>query len=302
MKIVIPMAGEGARFKNAGYLLPKPLIPVDGKPMIEWVFDLFPGEEDVVCVCRKEHLEKTNMEEVIMKKKPKAKIAVVETIVPGPVPAALAASRYIEDEEPVIVNYCDFFMKWDYGDFCHKMTEEGFDGCVPVYTGFHPHLLREKNLYASVRVGAQGLLREIREKHSFEEDKMKSMHSPGTYYFRKGAYVKKYFEECVRQDRGFGGEYYVSLVYNLLVEDGLRVGVYDKISHFLQWGTPEDLREYEFWTRIVCNFLEQNKKKREVPENCPADIKDRPSPLSKSEMDQIFCYWENYLKMAKHKT
>ena len=31
---IIPMAGEGIRFADQGYRLPKPLIPINGVPMV----------------------------------------------------------------------------------------------------------------------------------------------------------------------------------------------------------------------------------------------------------------------------
>ena len=37
LNIVVPMAGRGSRFANAGYKLPKPLIMVHDKPMIQYV-------------------------------------------------------------------------------------------------------------------------------------------------------------------------------------------------------------------------------------------------------------------------
>ncbi len=88
---------------------------------------------------------------------------------------------------------------------------------------------------------------EISEKHSFTENKMDSFHSSGTYHFRNGAYIKKYFRMLIDRDININGEYYVSTVYQLLKEDGLNVHIYD-LEHFMQWGTPEDMEEYTYWS------------------------------------------------------
>ena len=93
-------------------------------------------------------------------------------------------------------------------------------------------------------------LTEIKEKFSFEVDKRKGYHSAGTYYFEKGAYVKKYFTQLMDEQITLNGEYYISLVYNLMVRDGLPVLVYDQVPHFCQWGTPEDMMEYKNWSTI----------------------------------------------------
>lgn len=250
MKIIIPMSGQGTRFVRASHTDPKPLIKVHGKPIVEHVVNLFPGEDDFVFICRKEHLETTDMRSILLSLKPKASIVEIEGSKLGPVYAVAQAFDHISDAEPVIVNYCDFFMDWDYADFKKTVGESGCDGSVVAYKGFHPHLLHEKNVYASMRVDGHNMMQEIREKYSFTPEKIHSPQSAGTYYFKRGEYVKKYFNELMEKEISFGGEYYVSLVYNLLRQDGLRVFVYDKVPHFLQWGTPEDLKEYQYWSEI----------------------------------------------------
>lgn len=248
MHIVIPMSGEGSRFVRAGYKDPKPLIKVNGKPIIEHVINMFPGNDKFTFICRKEHLANTDMREILLRLKPEATIIEMEGKKLGPVYAVMQAANLIDDEEPTIVNYCDFYMEWDYQDFKNVVAENGCDGALPVYTGFHPHLLHEKNLYASMRVDKDGYMEEIREKFSFSKNKMESYHSPGTHYFKKGKYVKKYFQQLMDENISLNGEYYVSLVYNLLKRDNLNTYVYDKISYFLQWGTPEDFEEYLYWS------------------------------------------------------
>lgn len=61
MQIIIPMAGSGERFKQAGFPQIKPLVKVDDKPMIEYVINFFPGEEDFLFICNQEHLRKTDL-------------------------------------------------------------------------------------------------------------------------------------------------------------------------------------------------------------------------------------------------
>ena len=102
------------------------------------------------------------------------------------------------------------------------------------------------NLYASCKTDANNQLIEIREKYSWTEDKMDSWQSDGTYYFKSGALMKKYFQQQVDEDVNLNGEYYVSLVYNLLVRDKLPVNIFE-VDKFCQWGTPEDLQEFNYW-------------------------------------------------------
>lgn len=247
MHIIIPLSGSGQRFADAGYREIKPLIPVHGKPIIEYVIDLFPGEHDFIFICRTDHLQQTPLEQVLMNKAPYGRIVAVEPHKLGPVHAVLQAAHLFPNDEPAIVNYCDFFMHWNYGAFKQQVLKTGCAGAIPCYTGFHPHLLKPENVYAGCRVNKALQLLEIQEKHSFEADKTKGYHSAGTYYFKNGALIKKYFSELVKQNRHLNGEYYVSMVYQLLLEDKLPVEVYSDIPHFCQWGTPADLEEYLWW-------------------------------------------------------
>ena len=65
IQLIIPMSGIGKRFIDAGYQDPKPLIDIDGYPIIKHVIDLFPGIDDITFICNKKHLEETKMREVL---------------------------------------------------------------------------------------------------------------------------------------------------------------------------------------------------------------------------------------------
>ena len=245
MQIVIPMAGSGRRFVESGYKRIKPLIEVDKRPFIEYVVNMFPGETNFLFICSEEHLNNTNLRETLNSIVPEGRVVGIRQHKRGPVWTVLEARDHINDEEQTIVNYCDFNCIWDYKRFKQTVTEKGYSGAMACYRGFHPHLLGP-NLYASLRVDENNLLLEVREKYSFTESKMDSYQSSGTYYFKSGALAKKYFRELIEQDISVNGEYYVSLVYNLMCRDNLKTHIYE-IDKFCQWGTPQDLEEFNYW-------------------------------------------------------
>jgi NDP-sugar pyrophosphorylase family protein len=255
--IVIPMSGIGKRFIEAGYKEPKPLIIVDGKPIIEHVCNLFPGEDKFTFICNSKHLAETNMREVLETIKPNANIVEIPNHKKGPVYAVSLIKGLIEDDEEVIVNYCDFGTYWDYKDFLKHTRERDADGAIPSYKGFHPHMLGSTN-YAFMRDDKQWML-EIKEKEPFTDNRMQEYASNGTYYFKKGSYVNKYFTELIEKNINLTGEYYVSLVYNLLLENELKVSIYE-IQHMLQWGTPQDIKEYNTWSKYFKNAVEEKSK------------------------------------------
>ncbi len=261
MNVIIPMTGYGSRFVAAGYQELKPFIRVMGRPVIEWIVkDMYPADVNIIFVCRGEHLMKdASMRERLLLLAPEAKIVSIEDWVKkGPVYDVLRgyrellAQQDIDAQEPCIINYCDFYMQWDYAAFAKEAAERGCDGAVPCYSGFHPNLLPEKNYYASCLTDAQDDLIEIREKYSFEKDKTKAKHSPGVYYFAGGAVMEKYCQILTEHEEcAINGEYYASLPYNFMVQDGLKVWVPVNVEYFCQWGTPEDMQEFVYWTDLI---------------------------------------------------
>ena len=246
LQIIIPMSGLGKRFKENGYTSPKPLIEVDNKIMIEHVIDLFPGESNFQFICNNFHLENTNMKEILLNKCKNGKIHEVNVNDrQGPVHAVSQIFEHIKDDEEVIVSYCDYGTKWNYFDFLNTCRNLNVDGCVVCYKGFHPHMLGTDN-YAFCKE-KDNWLTDIQEKKPFTNDKMNEYASNGTYYFKSCKILKKYFELLMDKEIKVNNEYYVSMVYNLMVQDGLKVNIFE-IENMLQWGTPYDLETYKSWS------------------------------------------------------
>lgn len=247
MHIVIPMSGIGKRFLDAGFIDPKPLIEVEGKSIIAHVVDMFPGETKFTFICNEDHLASTKMKSVLESLVPGANILSIPPHKKGPVYAVSLVYPLIEDNEEVIVNYCDFGKDWDYKAFLEDVRKNNADGAISAYRGFHPHMLGTVN-YAFMREKDNWML-EIQEKKPFTNDRMSEYASDGTYFFKSGKILKKYFDLTMERDIALNGEYYASVVYNLLVADGLKVRIFE-INHMLQWGTPGELQEYLYWSDI----------------------------------------------------
>lgn len=283
MNIIIPMTGYGSRFVAAGYKELKPFIPVMEIPIVEWIVKrMYPTDVNFIFVCRGEHLAKdSSMREKLTALAPEAVIVPIEDWVKrGPVYDVLRAYRElkqtnaIDTSQPCIINYCDFYMTWDFQAFAKEAQERDCDGSVPCYTGFHPNLLPEKNYYASCLTDTEDNLIEIREKYSFEQDKTKAKHSPGVYYFKNGDIMEKYCQILTEHGEcAINGEFYASLPYNFMVQDGLKVWVPTNVEYFCQWGTPEDMQEFVYWTGLIRKSAKETKINK--PEGAESSVSDR---------------------------
>lgn len=255
IQLVIPMSGKGYRFLNAGYKDPKPLIEVDGMPMIEHVVKMFPGVTDILFICREEHIRETNMKNILKRIAPECKIKILnEEKLLGPVDTVCKVLDEISDTKEVIFSYCDYGTVWNFEKFLKDVKDKNLDGSVVCYTGFHPHMLGTDN-YAFVKK-ENNLVAKIQEKKPFTDDKMSEEASNGTYYFKSGKIAKKYFKKLIDSGETVNGEFYISMVYNHLINDNLKVGTF-LIEKMLQWGTPYDLEVYKSWSNYFANKKKQ---------------------------------------------
>jgi NDP-sugar pyrophosphorylase family protein len=252
MQIIIPMSGLGKRFVEAGYTDLKPFIPVDGKPMVQHVVELF-RETNTLFICDQIHSDKLN---TIC---PTSKVFHSVHRGLGPVDAVMCAESVISDEEEVIVSYCDYGTQWDYKTFLADVREHLAEGAIACYKGFHPHHLGP-DCYAYVRENDKWV-NEVREKTPFTTDKMNEYASNGTYYFRTGRIMKEYFKSLMETGESLNGEYYVSMAYNHMIAKGMRVRVFE-IEKMLQWGTPYDLEVYKMWSAY---FHEKPRRRLRMP-------------------------------------
>jgi len=257
------MSGKGERFLKDGFRFPKPLIKVAGKPIIAHVVDLFPKETNFLFICNEDHLNdvRYNMRETILKYCPNGKIFSIRTHKKGPIHAILEIEKHINLNIKTIVNYCDFTCYWNWNHFKKKITDSSIDGAIPAYKGFHPHSLSATN-YAYIKEKKMELL-DIQEKQPFTKNKLNEYASSGTYYFRNGKIMIDAFRDVIKNNMNINGEYYVSLSYITNTFKSLKTIIYP-IEYFMQWGTPEDLKEYKEWHKA---FLSLSKNK------CVSDLK-----------------------------
>jgi NDP-sugar pyrophosphorylase family protein len=235
------MSGFGERFRVRGFEVPKPLIPVAGRPIIEHVLEMYPTDVDVLFIVNEEHLSNPNydLEGTLKRLRPNAKVHAIAPHKTGPSGAIYQASSSIHGDAPVIVNYCDFGCLWDFDGFLSLLQKS--DGVIATYSGFHPHMIRSTK-FAYAQCEGNRVLK-IREKNAFTKFPMSEPASSGTYGFRSGQLLIGAINEQIEQGFDLDGELYTSLTYLPLLARGLDVRVFP-IDRFFQWGTPEDLEDF----------------------------------------------------------
>ena len=229
--IVIPMAGSGARFRTAGYALPKPFIEVMGTPMIKRVIDnLHCVNATYTLIARREHA-------VLLEPLVNASIRIVWCDAPtaGAVDTLWLARHTIADDSPLMIANSDQLIDATTQTMFDDMYTRTLDGLIVT---FHEPTHNPKWSYAAV--SAQGLVTATREKVAIS-----SYATAGIYLFRKGSYFLKAAAAMMAANDRTHGEFYVCPAYNYMIRDGLKVGVHQLPTHGMHGlGTPEDLKRY----------------------------------------------------------
>lgn len=231
--IVIPAAGLGKRFAEVGYLYPKPLIDVAGRPMIERVLKNIEGLGDPVIILQKQHCMQYAADKLIRQIEPRASIQTVDGLTEGAACTVLLAEQHIDPDRELIIANSDQVVDYDLSLFIDSMRKRKADGGILTFFADHP-----KWSYAAV--GEDGWVSEVAEK------KVISAHATvGIYYFRTGRQFLAATRRMIDKNVRVNGEFYVCPVFNELISEGGKVAIHslDKEKVF-GLGTPEDLDTY----------------------------------------------------------
>lgn len=229
MNVLIPMAGAGSRFVDAGYKDPKPMIPVNGKPMIQLVVENLGFDANYVFVVQKEHKEQYNLDKVLQDIKPGCTIVETDGLTEGAACTCLLAKEYINNDSPLFFANSDQWVKWDSHDFVNSVSHA--DGGIATFHG-----TQEKFSYA--KIGEDGWVTECAEKKVISNDA-----TVGFYWWKHGSDFVKYAERMIEKNIRTNNEFYVCPVYNQAIEDGKKITTYE-VDEMWGIGTPEDLEYY----------------------------------------------------------
>jgi HAD superfamily hydrolase (TIGR01509 family) len=231
MNVLIPMAGAGSRFAAAGYTFPKPLIDVNGKPMIQMVVENLNIDANFVFVVQKEHREKYNLDTLLNLIAPNCKVVEVDGLTEGAACTALLAKEYIDSDAPLFFANSDQFVEWDSNEFFYKMNETDADGGIVTFKATHPK-------WSFAKIDDNGIVTEVAEKNPISD-----LATVGFYYWKHGSDFVKYAEQMIRNNIRVNGEFYVCPVFNQAIDSDKVIRTFD-VPKMWGTGTPEDLKHY----------------------------------------------------------
>lgn len=229
------MAGRGSRFAKAGYIKPKPLIDVHGKPMIEYVTkNIAPQEEHLfIYLCLKEHLEKYELKKFLETMEPGCIVIPVDHVTEGAACTVLLAEEYINNNDQLMIANSDQYVDIDINEYLQSMND--VDGLIMTMYADDPK-------WSFIQYNEDRYVTLVREKEVISNEA-----TVGIYNFAHGSDYVKYAHQMIDKNIRVNHEFYVAPVYNEMAEDGKKIVYYNIGSEgdgMYGLGIPEDLEKF----------------------------------------------------------
>ena len=228
MNVLIPMAGAGSRFEQAGYTFPKPLIDVNGKPMIQRVVENLNIDARHIFIVQKSHYEKYSLQHTLNLISPNCEIVQVEGMTEGAACTTLLAKEFINNDEPLILANSDQYVEWESNQFMYSCMADDIDGSILTFRSTQPK-------WSYAKLNEEGFVTEVAEKKPISDNA-----TVGIYFWKKGSDYVSCAESMVEKNIRVNNEFYVCPVYNEALLIGARVKTFN-IDKMWGLGTPEDL-------------------------------------------------------------
>ena len=231
MNILIPMAGAGKRFIDAGYIFPKPLIEINNKPMIQWVIESLNLKANYIFIIQKEHQKKYNIKSVLNVLQPNCKIIELSHVTEGAACTTLLAKKYINNSDPLIIANSDQYIKWNSSKAIYDFNSKKLDGAILTFEAIHPK-------WSYAKCDEKGFVTEVAEKKVISKNA-----TVGVYYWKHGSDFVRSAEKMIKKNIRVNNEFYVCPVYNEFLLEKKKVKIYN-VEEMQGLGTPEDLNNF----------------------------------------------------------
>ena len=237
INIVLPIAGRGSRFSEAGFELPKPLIQVHGKPMIEVVVNNIRPlcEHRFIFVALKEHLDHLGMEETLNRIAPGCVIIPVIEVTEGAACTVLLAREYIDNNDQLMMANSDQWVDIDINNYLSLMNDKNIDGLIMTMWADDPK-------WSFVGFNNEGQVNNVVEKEVISNEA-----TVGIYNFQKGSDFVNAADQMIAKNLRVKNEFYVAPAYNEMINNQANITIFNigkEYDGMYGMGIPADLDKF----------------------------------------------------------
>lgn len=246
MNIVIPMGGHGKRFKDA-YDLPKPLVKVNGKSLIEISVKTLGIKGNLIFIILRYDENRFNEEliKVLHSISPDAKIIMLESPTDGAAETCLMAKNYIDNDDELIITNCDQWLNWDVKSFKKFLKDNNPDACVTLYD--HEDIeINQPSKYCFVDIDENGVATRFIEKFAISLNALNGVH-----YWKKGKYFVESALDMINSNDRTNNEFYVSGSFNYMIKNNHKILTYKMpLDSYRSLGSPEEIEKNKNFIQI----------------------------------------------------
>ena len=242
---LIPMAGAGQRFVDAGYRVPKPLIDVGGLPMIVRAARSLPEPDLWIFVCRAEHVSEAGIDRTLHQLFQPCRVITVDHLTEGQACTCLLARDELRPDDFLTIGACDNTMTWDRATFERRFAESDLDFLVWSFRK-NPAVLQDPSMYGWVRINEGGTANGVSVKVPISQTPMDDHAVIGAFSFRRAGLFLDSCDDMIRENSRIRNEFYVDNAINFSLARGAK-GEPFEVDRYICWGTPRDLETYNYW-------------------------------------------------------
>ena len=228
LNVIIPMAGAGSRFVQAGYTFPKPLIQINNKTMIQLVVENLGLDANYIFIVQKEHKIKYNIDSMLRLIVPNCTVIETSGITEGAACTALLAKEHFDNNYPLFFANSDQYVTWNPIEFMYMMQETDADGGIVTFKAMHPK-------WSFAKIDDAGFVTEVAEKNPISDNA-----TVGFYYWKHGCDFVRYASQMIEKKMTVNNEFYICPVFNEAIQDNKKIRAY-QATEMWGLGTPEDL-------------------------------------------------------------
>lgn len=264
MANIIPMAGMGSRFADEGYILPKPLIPVSGLPMIVRAIRGMPESSKWIFIVRQEDIDDYNIDSIIKDEISNAIIVPVSESTEGQASTCMLAEPYLDQDESILISACDCSCLYEKKKYDKLVEDNDIDSIVWTFT-MHETLRQNPSARGWCVLEEDGItIKDMSVKKPISSDPYNDHAVVATFFFRR---AKDFFDAArlmIKQNYRIKNEFYVDAVPVFMKKLGKKSVIFD-IEFYLDWGYPDALHKYhrlEYFFRYgnPSNILDEKKR------------------------------------------
>lgn len=249
---LIPLAGEGKRFKEYGYTVPKPLILIDGLPMVLTACASLPSADGWLFICQKKLIQDYHIDRILNNRFVNSQVIAIDGLSDGQASSCLFAQPYIDKHESLLIGSPDNSLIWNQQRYQALLLEDDLDGVIWTFRN-NNIVSRNPGMYGWVKVDAAGNVLHVFCKKPISREPIHDHAIVGTFYFKQAANFFNAVKQLIRKDIRVNNEFYVDEACNEFISLGFKMKVFE-VDAYIGWGTPEDVKVFDYWRNYFIKY------------------------------------------------